>query len=156
MKSSPKYKQLFLKYAFSWRIYCLYCYLFSSLKKLRRPTCWQGRGGALGNGGGRDGLQRVGRGLNGLEPAFQHRRRRDDADAQRAVHALAGDFGAAICRGDDDFHATRGRANQLRRLRVDDGGSDGDTQRQHKTQQHPTRERCGAAQSLEQGVTEHR
>jgi len=119
------------------------------LQKGRGPACWRCGSDALGDGGCGRGLQRVGQGLRRFKPTFQHRRRRDDVSAQRAVHALAGDLGTAVCRGDDDFHAASCRANQLRRLRIDNRRRDGNTQGQHKTQQHPACQRSGAAQGLE-------
>ena len=137
-----------VKYSYSRRIYCLDSYKFNSLKAIWRSARRRWDSGELGNDRSWNRLNRIGQRQHWLGTQAHRRRWRAHAGAKRAIHALAGDFLHAVGRGDDDLHHASTGTNQLRGLRVDHGGRDGDPQSQGEPNQHETCKEVGAAQGL--------
>ncbi len=80
---------------------------------------------------------------------FGDRRRCAGRGAQRAIgHAAGLLFAAAVGIFDQQLHHAAASANQLSRLRVDQGRSHRRTERQHKPDQHPAGDGVSVAQTL--------
>ena len=136
------------KYSYSRRIYCLDSYKFNSLKAIWRSACRRWYGGEFGDDRRWDGLNRVRQRQQRFNGQTCHWWRSAQTGTERTIHALAGDFLHAVGRGDDDLHHASTGTNQLRGLRVDHGGRDGDPQSQGEPNQHETCKEVGAAQGL--------